>query len=128
MSKHEGRALPRPRLKTVRSKLIAQVLPVAALALAMVTLIAVISGSNTAKTSASGEMSTLASSAANHFDYQSASRQNVGQTMAAMMESYRSGSRPEVLSMLQSVARHYPDILGSYVVFEPNAFDGPDAA
>jgi methyl-accepting chemotaxis protein len=128
MSISPGRLLRVPRPSTLRGKLIVQVLPVAAAALAAVTLIAVLNGTNTARSSAAREMSSLAQAQANKFDSESAGLQNVGQTMATMMSGYRSGNRMEADEMLQDIARQYPSILGSYVVYEPNAFDGNDAA
>lgn len=54
--------------------------------------------------------------------------QKVAETLVAMIEQYdRDGARrAEASQMLKTVAEKNPNVLGTYLAYEPNAFDGQD--
>lgn len=50
----------------------------------------------------------------------------VAETLASTMENYNSGNRDEVSAIVKDLFLTTPGVLGAYVGFEPNAFDGAD--
>lgn len=52
----------------------------------------------------------------------------LAQTLASTMENYDSGNREEVSAIVKDLLVKNPGVLGAYVGFEPNAFDGRDNA
>jgi len=50
----------------------------------------------------------------------------VASTLATTMENYESGNRDEVNAMLKDLLMSNTGVIGTYVAFEPNAFDGKD--
>ncbi len=50
----------------------------------------------------------------------------VAETLASTMENYNSGNRDEVSAIVKDLFLTTPGVVGAYVGFEPNAFDGRD--
>ncbi|MCM1987782.1 histidine kinase dimerization/phosphoacceptor domain -containing protein [Methanococcoides seepicolus] len=63
---------------------------------------------------------------ANYFDSDMRKNHAIGQTIANSMNAYDSANRDEVNNILKEVAVRNPNLLGTYVCYEPNAFDGND--
>ncbi|MDA0524193.1 histidine kinase dimerization/phosphoacceptor domain -containing protein [Methanococcoides alaskense] len=63
---------------------------------------------------------------ANYFDSDMRKNHAIGQTIANSMNAYNSANRDEVNDILKEVAVRNPNLLGTYVCYEPNAFDGND--
>ena len=63
---------------------------------------------------------------ANNFDSDMSKNHAIGQTIANSMSAYDSANRDEVNDILKEVAVRNPNLLGTYVSSEPNAFDGND--
>ncbi|ODV50694.1 MAG: multi-sensor signal transduction histidine kinase [Methanohalophilus sp.] len=51
---------------------------------------------------------------------------SIARTIASSLEKYDTRNRTEVNAMLEQILRDNPDLMGTYVCFEPNAFDGRD--
>lgn len=65
---------------------------------------------------------------ANHFDVDMRKNHAIGQTIANSLAAYETADRDEVNDILKELAEENPDLLGTYVCYEPNAFDGRDSA
>ncbi|KGK99355.1 ATPase [Methanococcoides methylutens] len=65
---------------------------------------------------------------ANQFDVDMRKNHAIGQTIADSMAAYETADRDEVNEILKEIAVKNPDLLGTYVCYEPNAFDGNDMA
>ncbi|PQV41873.1 histidine kinase dimerization/phosphoacceptor domain -containing protein [Methanohalophilus euhalobius] len=65
---------------------------------------------------------------ANKFDAEMRSNQATGQAIAHSLTQYHSENRTEVNNILLKLLEKNPDLLGTYVCFEPNAFDGRDSS
>lgn len=52
---------------------------------------------------------------------------SIARTLASSLEKYDTRNRIEAKAMLEQILRDNPDLIGSDVCFEPNAFDGMDA-
>jgi methyl-accepting chemotaxis protein len=87
---------------------------------------------------ASGEVTSLteqrmdknAQAHANSLDTDMVRNKQMATSLAATMEAYdkEDANRTEVNRILRQTASKNPDVLGVYVAYEPNAFDGQDAA
>ncbi|AKB36969.1 Sensory transduction histidine kinase [Methanosarcina siciliae C2J] len=69
----------------------------------------------------------MASNYANQFDTDMKANLAIARTISTTMESYETADRAEVLLILENLLRDNPHLLGTYVAFEPDAFDGEDA-
>jgi hypothetical protein len=54
------------------------------------------------------------------------SSMSIARTIASSLEKYDTRNRTEANAMLEQILRDNPDLMGTYVCFEPNAFDGMD--
>ena len=63
---------------------------------------------------------------ASQFNTDMQSSMSIARTLASSLEKYDTRSRTEANAMLEQILRDNPDLIGSYVCFEPNAFDGMD--
>ena len=61
------------------------------------------------------------------FNGQAQVDQSVSRDLAAIAVAGRGGSRDRMVDMVGQVAREHPDLLSTFVGFEPNALDGRDA-
>jgi len=68
----------------------------------------------------------IARSYANDFNGDMEKNQAIAETIAVSMSSYDSMSRQEANAMLYNLLEEHPHLLGTYVAYEPNAFDGQD--
>ncbi|MCD4703096.1 MAG: PAS domain S-box protein, partial [Methanosarcinaceae archaeon] len=64
---------------------------------------------------------------ANHFDADMAAAMAIGRTVAITMEQYKNADRDEINNILKQLLLKNPNLIGTYVCYEPNAFDGKDA-
>ncbi|MDW7731100.1 MAG: ATP-binding protein [Methanolobus sp.] len=64
---------------------------------------------------------------ANLFDKDMHTSMAMGRTIASTMKQYEGSNRSEVNNMLRQILLDNPDLLGTYVGYEPDAFDGMDA-
>ncbi|OPY19769.1 MAG: nitrate/nitrite sensor protein NarX [Methanomethylovorans sp. PtaU1.Bin093] len=68
----------------------------------------------------------MARSYANEFNGDMKANQAIGKTIATSMSNYDSSDRDEVNNMLNAILVTHPTLLGTYVAYEPNAFDSND--
>lgn len=68
----------------------------------------------------------MAKGYANEFNGDMEVNQAIGKTIATSMSNYHSSDRDEVNNMLRAILVTHPTLLGTYVAYEPNAFDGQD--
>ncbi len=68
----------------------------------------------------------MASNYANQFDSNMKANFAIAKTISGTMEAYDGADRNEVLNILNNLLIQNPNLLGTYVAFEPNAFDGKD--
>jgi methyl-accepting chemotaxis protein len=101
--------------------------PTLVLVIGGMTLLAAQMSSSNARDLADHQVAAMAGQYANQLDTTLRNTQQLGRTIAVSMEHYSSGSRDEVSAMLKDLMEQNPQILGTYVGFEPNAFDGADA-
>ncbi len=67
-----------------------------------------------------------AESYANQFDRDMYASMAMGRTIASIMKQYDGNNRTEVNDMLRQILIDNPHLLGTYVCYEPDAFDGHD--
>ena len=69
----------------------------------------------------------MASNYANQFDSDMKANRAIAKTLAHTMENYEASNRSEVINILENILEKNPNLIGVYVGYEPNAFDGRDA-
>jgi methyl-accepting chemotaxis protein len=111
----------------VRTQMLAMLLPAIVIVFAASMAVAVLMSSSAQRSMAYQQATELARHEADSFDVQSRAHQQLAQALSRVMESYSGGSRDEVSAMLQHVLDEDTSIVGAYVAYEPNAFDGKDA-
>ncbi|WP_319506597.1 methyl-accepting chemotaxis protein [uncultured Methanolobus sp.] len=73
------------------------------------------------------ESENIARGYAYQYDSGMQSNQLLAQTLASTMENYGTGDRAEVNAILKSLLQEDQGLLGTYVAYEANDFDGNDA-
>jgi two-component sensor histidine kinase len=68
----------------------------------------------------------MARNYANNFNGDMEKNKAIAETIAVSVGSYDSISREETNNMLYNLLVHHPHLLGTYVAYEPDAFDGQD--
>ncbi|MCC4769247.1 PAS domain-containing protein [Methanosarcina sp. DH2] len=68
----------------------------------------------------------MAGNYANQFDAQMKANQAVARTLAFTMAEYRVADREEAIGILENILKNNPTLIGVYLGYEPNAFDGRD--
>jgi methyl-accepting chemotaxis protein len=89
--------------------------------------VGILLGSNALKEQAYEGTAAYAAQYANSFNAELQADQALGRTMAQMMEMNTTHDRQEVLNALKNLLDQHPEVLGTYVGYEPDAFDGNDA-
>jgi methyl-accepting chemotaxis protein len=118
-----------PRLTSVRTRMLVVLLPLTAVAVAVVTLLALSRASSAEKTSRFTEMRHLSAAGANDFDAKVRENQGVGRSLATLAEGLDGkADRTEVNAIVHRFLDRNPQVVGAYVGYDPNAFDGADAA
>ncbi len=69
----------------------------------------------------------MAGNYANQFDADMKANSAVAKTLAFTMENYETSNRTEIIGILENILEKNPNLIGVYVAFEPEAFDGRDA-
>ena len=68
----------------------------------------------------------MARNYANNFNGDMEKNKAIAETIAVSLGSYDSISREETNNMLYNLLVHHPHLLGTYIAYEPDAFDGQD--
>src|SRR5690348_3189271 len=121
-----SRLLRRSAEPTLRTRLLAQVLPLVLVAVAALVAVSVITASGDERTLTYAQTRELAREYAARFDGTVKERLSAAHLLASEMAAYRT-DRGQILRMLKRVMLDEPTLLGDYVVFEPGAAPGKDA-
>ena len=111
----------------MRTRLLLQILPIVALAIAALTAIAVTAASSAQRDAVYGEMSELIGREANRFDARARADMAAAQDLAAALEADASITREHGRDVVRRFAERRPELLGTWAAFEPDAYDGRDA-
>jgi methyl-accepting chemotaxis protein len=117
-----------PALRSLRLKLILAIVPIAVVAVAALTFIAINTADTAQRQAVSGRLAELTGRHAAVEDVGFAEQKDIGDDLAALIAPYRNGSRPEAEGMLEQVALAHPNLLGVWMSYAPDAFDGRDTA
>jgi hypothetical protein len=109
--------------RSIRTKLLLPVIPVVALAVAAMTLIAVNKVSSAQRTSVSRSIANLNRSEAADFNGQVVSRMSIAQTEADAGGEMIGTSRAQVMAVEHEILIQNPSIAGAYIDYLPNKFD-----
>jgi methyl-accepting chemotaxis protein len=70
----------------------------------------------------------MAANYAHEFNTRLSNEEEIGHTFSLMMQANTTRNRQEVMSALRNLLDNHPGMVGAYVGYEPNAFDGQDRA
>ena len=125
---HAGmRRLSKLTPRSVRAKLLITILPVIALAIGGLTVIAVQRVTSAQEDAVYDAASDLAGREANAFEAQASENQATARAIAAVGSSSRSRDRGEVIAQMHDLIERNRQLAGVYLAYTPNAFDGRDA-
>jgi methyl-accepting chemotaxis protein len=111
----------------MRKRLLTQILPLVAFAIAALTIVAVTAASRSQRDAVYDQMSQLIGKEANRFDAQARSGMSVAHDLAATLEADPQPDRARTYATFQHFAERHADLLGTWAGFEPDAYDGRDA-
>ncbi|WP_027007821.1 methyl-accepting chemotaxis protein [Conexibacter woesei] len=118
--------MPRPR--SLRTKLILTLLPLVAIGVAVMTYVAATKATHAQQDAVTKRLGQQAAKEANAFDATATARAAVARTLAQEMEVTTNRSRTDVQNILRRLLKADRSLLGTYVTYEPNRFDGNDRA
>jgi methyl-accepting chemotaxis protein len=111
----------------IKTKLLLYIVASVTILMAVSTYVIVDKVTEQEMTMAYAESESVAESYAYQYDSDMRSNQMLAQTMATTMENYDSGNREEINSVLKNLLEENQGLLGTYVAYEPNEFDGKDS-
>jgi methyl-accepting chemotaxis protein len=117
--------LPRPR--TMRARLLVQILPLVALAIAALTAVAIKVASDHQRAAIYGETQQQIAREAQRFETSAATHMAVAHDLAAGVEGDPRHDRAADTAVVMRTVQRHPDTFGGWVGFNANAFDGEDA-
>jgi methyl-accepting chemotaxis protein len=117
-----------PAVRSLRVKLILAIVPLAVVAIAALTLLAISTADTAQRKAVSGRLSELTQRHAAAEDSGFREQQDTSLNLASAVAGYRHGDRAEAERMLKGIAAAHPDLLGFWLGYDRNAFDGRDAA
>jgi methyl-accepting chemotaxis protein len=118
--------VPRPR--SLRTKLILTLLPLVAIGVAVMTYVAATKATHAQQDAVTKRLGQQAAKEANAFDATAAARAAVARTLAQEMEVTTNRSRTDIQNILRRLLKSDRSLLGTYVTYQPNQFDGDDRA
>lgn len=114
-------------MRTIKSKMISNIMPAVILVLCISTIISLKLSITAERRYAYVKTLSTAQHYADTFDTQMKSDMTIAHMLASTMEQSSSLNRSEVLNLLHQLLIKNPDIVGADIGYEPNAFDGQDA-
>jgi methyl-accepting chemotaxis protein len=119
------RLMPTVRIRSLRAKLLAFLLPPVVLGVVALSVVALSRATSETRQTAYDEVAQIAQRHANDFDADVRDAMALGRSLATVGEG--ADSRDEVNAQVKRFLERNPHTVGTYVGFEPNAFDGADA-
>ncbi|MBP2029111.1 signal transduction histidine kinase [Methanohalophilus levihalophilus] len=110
----------------LKSRLILSMVLILFLVLAATTAIIISTATSQQEELAYEQSIETTKNLANRFNGDMQSYHAIGRTIANSMVEYESGDRDEVNAILKRLMIENPNLIGTYVAFEPDAFDGKD--
>ena len=112
--------------RSISKKMILQILPVVLIIFIALAITSIVMSGNSEKMLVYEVVAQMAKNHSNDFNSQMSADLSISRTMSSMMAGYKAANREDILSVLKSQVEKNPEILGTYVGYEPNAFDGRD--
>jgi methyl-accepting chemotaxis protein len=116
-----------PAIRSLRLKLILAIVPLAVCAIAVLTVLAISTADRDERRAVTARLTEETARRAAQEDRAFHEQADTSRDLAALMAGYRGGSRAEAEAMLKRVAIAHPGLLGFWLGYEPDAFDGADA-
>ncbi len=111
----------------IKTKLLLYIVASVAILMALTTYVTVNNVMEQEISAAHEEAESVSKQYAYKYDSDMRSNLLMAQTLGNTMEKYESSDREEINSILKNMLEEEQDVLGIYVGYEPNAFDGKDS-
>lgn len=111
---------------SLRSKLVLSAVTGVLLVMILATTITITTQISVQEELAYQQSIEITKSYANKFDGDMRSNMAITRTVSSSMSGYNSSNRDEISSMLCRILEDNPHLVGTYIGYEPNAFDGKD--
>ena len=112
--------------RSIAQKMIFQIVPLVMVIFIALTVIAILMAGAAEQKLAYEAATQMAENYANAFNVKMSSDQSIGRTLSFVMAGDQFANREEISSIVKSLTENNPGILGAYVGYEANAFDGKD--
>ncbi|NPE30977.1 HAMP domain-containing protein [Methanococcoides sp. SA1] len=112
---------------SLRSKLVISAVTGVLLVMILATTITITTQISVQEELANQQSIEITKGYANKFDGDMRSNMAIARAISSSMSEYNSSDRDEVNRMLHRILEDNPHLLGTYVAYEPNAFDGRDS-
>jgi methyl-accepting chemotaxis protein len=119
--------LPTLHIRSLRTRMLLLVLPPVAIAIAALTLLAITQASKQEKAARYSEMASTAQQHANDFETEVTENQSLARTLATIGDAWTGTDRTALNGILERALRRNPQVVGTYLGYAPDAFDGADA-
>ncbi|MGM0770441.1 MAG: ATP-binding protein [Halobacteriota archaeon] len=111
----------------LRSKLVLAAVAGVLLVMVLTTSITITTQISVQEDLAHQQAIEITNSYANKFDGDMRSNLAIARSISSTLSEYDSSDREEVNRIMQAILKDNPHLLGTYVCYEPNAFDGMDS-
>ena len=118
--------MARLRPRSLKSRLLLQILPALALAIVAITAIAIKIAADAQRDTVYREMSQMIGREASDFDGDVRQAQATARALGAAVEADQTRDRARGAAVVKQFAVENPDLLGTWAAYEPDAY-GPDA-
>lgn len=112
--------------RSIVKKMVLQIVPAMLVIFIALTIVSIVVSGNSEKKLAYEATSQMSAGYANEFDVIMSTDQSIGKTLSHAMAGYHAADREDILRVIKELVDRNPKILGAYVGYEPNAFDGLD--
>jgi PAS domain S-box-containing protein len=112
---------------SLKSKLVISIVVGVFLILAVSTAVIINTATSQEENLAYQKSTEMARNYANQFDSDQKANREIAKTLALTMDGYKASNRSEVINILKNNLEKNPNLIGVYVGYEPNTFDGRDS-
>ncbi len=112
---------------SLRSKLVLSAVTGVLLVMILATTVTITTQISVQEELANQQSIEITKGYANQFDGDMRSNMAIARAISSSMSEYNSSDRDEVNRMMHRILEDNPHLLGTYVAYEPNAFDGRDS-
>jgi methyl-accepting chemotaxis protein len=113
--------------KSISTRIVMLVSPLVLVVFVVLIGVALYLAANSQKDLAYKQTASLAAQYANSYDAELRADQALSRTVAQTLETLKTRDRQEIMDILKNLLDQHPEVIATYVGYEPDGFDGLDA-